>query len=86
VLQEAVERMGATPQIVTDNGVQFTAAKFKDLVRRFALDHIRIRTYHPQSNGRVECFHRSTREALSDRSIENLTQAPSIIGVGAAPQ
>jgi putative transposase len=80
VIQEAVERTGAQPQLVTDNGAQFTAAEFKDLVRRFALDHIRIRTYHPESNGLVERFHRSTREALSAEAVGNFGQARAIIG------
>ena len=80
VIQQALEQTGATPRIVTDNGSQFTAAEFKDLVRRFALDHIRIRTYHPESNGLVERFHWSTREALGDQAIRNLAQARAIIG------
>lgn len=79
VIQEALERTGATPRLVTDNGAQFTAAEFKDLVRRFALEHIRIRTYHPESNGLVERFHRSTREALADATIDNLASARAII-------
>ena len=66
VIQQALEQTGATPRLVTHNGSPFTAAEFKDLVRRFALEHIRIRTYHPESNGLVERFHRSTRETLGD--------------------
>jgi transposase InsO family protein len=84
VIQAAIERTGAQPQIVTDNGSQFTAAEFKDLVRRFALDHIRIRTYHPESNGLVERFHRSTRAALSEESVNNLSQARTIIAAWVA--
>jgi putative transposase len=79
VIQEALERTGATPSVVTDNGSQFTAAEFKDLVRRFSLEHIRIRTYHPESNGLIERFHRSTREELNDAALENLSQARVII-------
>ena len=79
VIQQALETTGAQPRLVTDNGAQFTAAEFKDLVRRFALEHIRIRTYHPESNGLVERFHRSTREALEDQAIRNLAQARTII-------
>jgi putative transposase len=79
VVQQALERTGATPCVVTDNGSQFTAAEFKDLVRRFALEHIRIRTYHPESNGLIERFHRSTREALGDDTLQNLSQAREII-------
>lgn len=80
VVQQAIERTGARPQLVTDNGSQFTAAEFKDLVRRFALDHIRIRTYHPESNGLVERFHRSTRDAVEAHDLANLGQARRIIG------
>ena len=80
VLQQALERTGAHPRLVTDNGAQFTAGEFKDLVRRFALEHIRIRTYHPESNGLVERFHRSTREAVADEALENLSRARGVIG------
>jgi putative transposase len=79
VIQAALERTGAHPKIVTDNGAQFTAKEFKDLVRRFTLEHIRIRTYHPESNGLVERFHRSTRAAIDDHAIANLAQARLII-------
>jgi transposase InsO family protein len=46
--------------MVSDNGPQFTAGEFKDLVKRFELEHIRIRSNHPESNGTLERFHRST--------------------------
>lgn len=79
VVQQALEATGTTPRLVTDNGAQFTAAEFKDLVRRFALEHIRIRTYHPESNGLVERFHRSTRDALGEQALANLGHARAII-------
>lgn len=69
MIQQALETTGATPQLVTDNGSQFTSAEFKDLVRRFSVDHTRIRTYHPESNGTVERYHRSTREALAEETL-----------------
>jgi putative transposase len=80
VLQEAMERTDARPEIITDNGSQFTSKDFRALVRQFELQHIRIRTYHPESNGRIERFHRSTREALSAEDLGNLTPARGIIG------
>lgn len=79
VIQQALEVTGAHPKLVTDNGSQFTAAEFKDLVRRFAVEHIRIRTYHPESNGLVERFHRSTREALADAELRTLGRARELI-------
>ena len=80
VVQDALEKTGAGPEIVTDNGSQFTAKDFKELVRDFELEHIRIRTYHPESNGKLERFHRSTRDGLGEQELRNLGQAREIIG------
>lgn len=80
VIHDALRKTGASPEVVTDNGSQFTAKDFKKLVRDFKLEHIRIRTYHPESNGKVERFHRSTREALDEVEFENLGRAREIIG------
>jgi putative transposase len=82
VIQQALERTGAMPDIVTDNESQFTAREFKDLVRRFAFAHIRIRRYHPESNGLVERFHRATREALGDDELRNLAYARGLSANG----
>lgn len=80
VIQRALEETGATPDVVTDNGSQFTAKEFKELIRRFVFRHIRIRWYHPESNGLVERFHRSTRAALGEADLRNLSQARELIG------
>lgn len=80
VVQDALRKTGASPEVVTDNGSQFTAKDFKELVRDFSLEHIRIRTYHPESNGKLERFHRSTREALDEEDLRNLGRAREIIG------
>ncbi|HEY5639271.1 MAG TPA: IS3 family transposase [Dehalococcoidia bacterium] len=80
VVQDALKKTGATPEVVTDNGSQFKAKDFRELVRDFELEHIRIRTYHPESNGRIERFHRSTRGALEEQDLKNLGKARQIIG------
>ena len=79
VIQDALKQTKATPQVVTDNGSQFTAKDFKELVRDFELEHIRIRVYHPESNGRLERFHRSTREVLGEAELANLSRARELI-------
>lgn len=80
VIRAALEQTGAAPQLVTDSGSQFTGAEFKALMRRFQLAHIRIRTYHPESNGVIERYQRSTREALSEQELRTLGQARQLIG------
>jgi len=67
------------PDSVSDNGTQFTSKDFKQLVRHFELEHIRIRTYHPESNGVLERFHRTTREEIADEDLKNLARAREII-------
>ena len=57
---------GVSPQIVSDRGCQYTSREYKQLMRRFELEHILCRVAHPQSNGLVERWHRSTRDALYD--------------------
>jgi len=57
---------GTKPQIVSDRGCQYTSREYKKLMRRFELVHILCRVAHPQSNGLVERWHRTTRDALED--------------------
>jgi putative transposase len=81
VIQHALEANDLSKvEVVMANGGQFTAADFKALVRQFELQHIRIRTYHPESNGTIERFHRSTRDALAGSELRNLSQARELIG------
>lgn len=79
VIQQALEQSGAKPQLISDNGSQFTASEFKQLVRLFEIEHIRIRTYHPESNGIIERFHRSTREELAEAELGTLGRARELI-------
>jgi putative transposase len=79
VMQQALETTGAKPQLVSDNGSQFTASEFKQLVRLFEIEHIRIRTYHPESNGIIERFHRSTRKELGEAELGTLGRARELI-------
>ena len=44
----------ARPRIISDNGPQFIAKDFKELIRISGMSHVRISPYYPQSNGKVE--------------------------------
>jgi transposase InsO family protein len=71
---------GATPEIVSDHGCQYTSKEFRKLVARFELNHILCRIAHPQSNGTIERYHRSTREAMAVTPPRNLSRARELIG------
>ena len=62
VIQRCREKFpGETPRIITDNGPQFIAKDFKQFVRECGMTHVRTSPYYPQSNGKIERFHRSLK-------------------------
>ena len=62
VLQRAREKFpDAFPRIISDNGPQFIARDFKEFIRISGMTHVRTSPYYPQSNGKLERFHRSIK-------------------------
>jgi len=62
VLQRARERFpGVTPRIISDNGPQFLARDFKEFIRLCGMTHVKTSPYYPQSNGKIERFHRTIK-------------------------
>lgn len=69
------------PRIVRDNGSQFVAKEWREVVQYFELEEIPIRVRHPESNGRMERYHRSVREeAFGDGEVEDLYRARDLLG------
>ena len=50
--------------IITDQGLEFQAADFRDGLRRLGIDHKRTTPCHPQTNGAVERFHRTLKATI----------------------
>lgn len=74
------ERPGTHPRIVHDNGSQFVAKEWRQSVAQFELVDIATRVRHPESNGRIERYHRSVREeALTDQELGHFVQAKEVI-------
>jgi putative transposase len=62
VIQRARERFpGVTPRIISDNGPQFIAKDFKEFIRICGMTHVKTSPYYPQSNGKIERFHRTIK-------------------------
>jgi transposase InsO family protein len=51
----------ATPRIISDNGPQFIAKEFKQYIRICGMTHVRTSPYYPQSNGKLERYHRTIK-------------------------
>ncbi len=62
IIQRALEKHpGASPRIISDNGPQFIARDFKEFVRVAGLTHVKTSPYYPQSNGKIERWHKSLK-------------------------
>jgi transposase InsO family protein len=62
VVQRGLEKFpGQRPRIISDNGPQFVARDFKLFVRLAGLTHVRTSPYYPQSNGKLERWHKSLK-------------------------
>jgi len=82
VLQRAREKYPeAKPRIISDNGPQFLARDFKEFIRIAGMTHVRTSPYYPQSNGKLERWHKSLKSEcirpgtpLSQQDAERLIQ------------
>src|SRR6266513_2450211 len=62
ILQRAREKYPeAKPRIISDNGPQFIARDFKEFIRISGMTHVRTSPYYPQSNGKLERWHKSLK-------------------------
>jgi putative transposase len=62
LLQRAREKFpDAKPRIISDNGPQFVAKDFKEFIRINGMTHVKTSPYYPQSNGKLERYHRTIK-------------------------
>jgi len=62
ILEGAKENYpGVKPRIISDNGPQFLARDFKEFIRISGMTHVRTSPYYPQSNGKLERWHKSLK-------------------------
>src|SRR5207247_5692727 len=66
ILQRAKEKyLEAKARIISDNGPQFIARDFKEFIRISGMTHVRTSPYYPQSNGKIEPWHKSLKGECS---------------------
>lgn len=81
VAQRAVETLNGRkligePEIVHDRGPQFVGHEWRVFIRNAEVGDIPTRAHHPQSNGRIERFHRTTKEeGLNETDRDDLFRA-----------
>jgi len=62
ILQRAREKFpDAKPRVISDNGPQFISKDFKEFIRISGMTHVKTSPYYPQSNGKLERYHRTVK-------------------------
>jgi putative transposase len=83
ILQAAKEKYpAARPRVISDNGPQFIAKDFKEFIRISGMTHVRTSPFYPQSNGKIERYHRSLKgECIRPGVPLCLEDAKRIVGL-----
>jgi len=76
-VEKALEKFpGVKPRIISDNGSQFLSRDFAEYLKVAGLNHVRTSVNYPQSNGKIERYHRTiSEECLRQKSMINLDDA-----------
>ena len=82
ILQRARELFpDARPRIISDNGPQFIARDFKEFIRISGMTHVKTSPYYPQSNGKIERWHKSLKtECIRPSTPLSLEDAQKAVG------
>jgi hypothetical protein len=81
IIERAKEKFpSARPRIISDNGPQFIAKDFKEFIRLSGMTHVRTAPYYPQSNGKLERFHKTLKgECIRPKTPLSLDDARRLV-------
>ena len=77
VIQEAIDATGMTDvpikdrtKLLSDNGVGFISRAFRDYLHLVGITHILAAPFHPQTNGKLERYHRTIKTEVNQIPYE----------------
>jgi len=77
VVQKAVDATGMTyvpvedrTRLLSDNGAGYVSRAFGDYLRLVGIGHILAAPYHPQTNGKLERYHRTIKQEVNQIPYE----------------
>ena len=77
-----ISRFGCPVTITTDQGRNFESHLFRHLTEILGTNRVRTTSYHPQSNGLIERFHRHLKSSIIAHSQPKWTDALPIVLLG----
>ena len=83
VIQRALDTLlkdTPRPRIISDNGSQYVSSQFKVFLRDSGCAHSKARVRHPQSNGKIERWHKSIKsECVRRTALGDLDEARHVV-------
>lgn len=83
VIQRALDSLpgdAPRPRLISDNGSQYVSGQFKTFLRQSGCAHSKARVRHPQSNGKIERWHRTVKgECVRRQAFGDLEEARDVI-------
>ena len=74
------EYSNANPRMISDRGPQFVSRDFKDFIRLSGMTHVMTSPYYPQSNGKIERWHRTIKEkCIRPKQPKTIEEAKEIV-------
>jgi len=82
VIEEGLNKYpNAKPRIISDNGSQYKSKEFREYIKAVGLRHTYTSVRYPQSNGKIERYHRAIKEeCISRESMVSIEDAREVIG------
>ena len=71
LIDEIIPRFGTPIEIVTDNVTENVNSVMKHTLETLKIKHITTSVGHPQSNAKVEHFHRTLHDVMSKKIEDN---------------
>jgi transposase InsO family protein len=86
VIQDAVDVTGMTDvpvedrtRLLSDNGAGYVSRSFRDYLHLVGIRHVLAAPYHPQTNGKLERYHRSIKREVNQLPYELPSQLEQAI-------
>jgi putative transposase len=86
-LEQALKKTGLEkarvrhrPRLLSDNGPAYLSKDLKKYLNRKNIEHIRGRPYHPQTQGKIERWHRSLKNVVKLQNYYSPSELEQAIG------
>ena len=73
IIEQSYPRFGCPLQIVSDNGTENINKVTNETLAKLKIDHVLTSVYYPQSNAKVEKFHRTLHDVLAKKADDQQT-------------